>query len=102
MSMLTNALNWQELALVYGHILINKDGLFGLGVKGIIVIFGFVILIYGAFLGPKGKPRDTKNYDAKEKNQIKHHLRAAEGGNDYVYKGSGKYRNSRGEVKKDK
>lgn len=102
MMLLTNVLNWQELVILSGHVLINTDGFLGLGWKAICVIFGFIILIYGMFLGPKGKPRDTKNYDAKEKNQIKHHLRAAESSKDYVYKGSGKYRNSNGEVKKDK
>lgn len=70
--------------------------------KLIVFIGAGAVLIYGMFLGPKGKPRDTKHYDEKEKNQIKHHLRAAESGKDYVYKGSGKYRDSNGNVKKDK
>lgn len=74
----------------------------GLNLKVIGVIGMGAVLIYGMFLGPKGKPRDTKNYDEREKNRIKHHLRAAEGGNDYVYKGSGKYRDSNGNVKNDR
>lgn len=98
MLMMTNVLNWQELFTLGGHILFNVDNPLKLGV----VAFMFFILIYGIFIGPKGKARDTKHYDAREKNNLQHHFRVAEGGKDYAYKGSGMYRNSNGEVKKDK
>lgn len=102
MIMLTNVFDWQVLTLFCGHVLVNPDGFLGLGWKAIIVIIGAIMLICGICMGPKSKGHDTKHYDAKEQNKIKHHLRAAEGGKDYAYKGSGMYRNSKGEVKKDK
>ncbi len=74
----------------------------GLSWKTLLVIGGFGILIYGMFLGPKSKGTEQKHYDEKEKSNIRHHLRAAESGNDYAFKGSGKYRDSNGNVKKDR
>lgn len=74
----------------------------GLSWKTLVFMAGIGILIYGMFLGPKGKGTEQKRYDDKEKNRIRHHLRAAEGGKDYAFKGSGKYRDVKGKVKKDR
>ncbi len=74
----------------------------GLSWKTLVLIAGLGILVYGMFLGPKSKGTEQKHYDEKEKSQIRHHLRASEGGKDYAFKGSGKYRDSKGNVKKDR
>ncbi|MCM1026014.1 MAG: hypothetical protein NC432_06235 [Roseburia sp.] len=75
---------------MFAHIFANLDW------KTIAVLIGLAILVYGLFLGPK-----RKDYDKKEKSEIRHDLRKAEGGKDYIYKGSGMYRDSKGNVKNE-
>lgn len=70
--------------------------------KVVILVLGGIVLLVGICTGSKGKAHDSKHYDAKEKRKIDHGFRMAEGGKDYVYKGSGMYRDSSGRVKKEK
>lgn len=83
--------------IVMAHILINWDW------KTIVGILMIVILVYGMFIGPKGKARDPKQqrkYDKVEKNKLEHYLHKASG--DYAYKGTGMYKDANGKVHYEK